>query len=337
MQSLTRIINAISNGINAICRVWNLVRDLFKAAPKAEPKAEAQAPVEVEETNETEPADVIEPDNETVDVQQPPVMRGVAMEFFAATMSNQNAYAFPTPRNDDEIRTLNRLLAKVNLTTKTWIDPKTFCADAHAFYKQCVLNANGYSVELAIVLDYVMAGQLKAACSYFRLHTGTTLMDALGQGGYRELVAWARKAENLTLEGNLVRINAYAQHPSLKEYIESDYTLQKLSDAVDAASLSSRVDTQPLVDSMFHLSKYCDATSVQPLILLSRIRKGGAGKAAAAFKTAGIRDGGLTTLHGPTIGRMSAEAVTGLLVVLGRFNPANQRQVAVIEKYTTNK
>jgi hypothetical protein len=332
MQSLTRIINAISNGINAVCRLWNIISSAFKAAPKADAKAEAEtvAPVATEETNETEAADVIE--TETVDVPVPPQPRGVAMEFFMATMSNQNPYAFPAPRSEHEVNTMNRLLAKINLTTTTWIDPTTFCADANAIWKQCVLNAKGYSVELAIVIDYVMAGQLKSGCSYFRLHTGLTLREVLGNGGYAELTTWARDARNLTLEGNLERIRAYANHPNMRGYVHDDMTLEEYFNGHNEACVASEFDSSQLVDSLHHLSKYFDKDIVKPLQLIKLIRKGAGGKFANMFRTAGIRDGGVAAMYGTRLSTMTVEDLVNTLEVLGKYKPNNTKAMACIRK-----
>lgn len=334
MQSLTRIINAISNGINAICRLWNIVSSAFKAEPKAEAKAEAKtvAPVEVEETNETEPADVIETEEDTVETAQPATLRGVAMEFFAATMSNQNPYAFPNPRSEEEVKTMNRLLAKVNLTTSTWIDPTTFCAGANAIYKQCVLNAKGYSVELAIVIDYVMAGQLKSGCSYFRLHTGLTLREVLGDGGYAELTTWARDARNLTLEGNLERIRAYANHPNMRGYVHDDMTLEEYFNGHNEACVASEFDSSQLVDSLHHLSKFFDKDVIKPLQLIKLIRKGAGGKFASMFRSAGIRDGGVAAMYGTRLSTMTVEDLVNTLEVLGKYKPSNNKAMACIRK-----
>ncbi len=295
-------------------------------APVSEPTVaepvtatEAEAVVEVSAEAVTEAPVVV--------VDETPIAeRGILNKYWAAIGANDvlpTQMFNATPDNDH----WNLLLGSIHLDTETVPHPETFVKSHYELLMEMVNYAQGYLIELSVVMDYALANGMAGTESYFRMHTDVDLNVAIGADLHEKLYDFFDKAENLSFEGNLDRLKVWTRNPLVSGQLTDKYSLNDLAEITASVSEGRGKQCRRIEDSIFWLSKYMKSEAVifplafsadSPSNRVNRLRK------------AGIRDQRIFDFYGDKLFRTTPANVLSHLAVMSKFIPLPGKQMSAI-------
>lgn len=311
----------------------------FSDDEKMEEDSPTVAPV-TEETHEdeyTDWADVEDPDETTATLDIVEVVDrkpgGLMVAF--QNSDDPDIYRWVQAASLEASELRRQLYQHHRIDPASVIDPKTFSPDVRAIHRELVTAANGYTLELAMFMDYVISGNFAPGDAFIEECTGMPLENLIGTDAYRKLRIWANKPTSLTLLGNMVIIQRWLQYsPDVKVTDVAKATLHTVADLLQTLPHPER----QTMAHVHYLTRYlpADETFVVEFVKNAHTRKT-ARASVNAMRKAGIRDGGVFDYYGESLKDFSEAELISVLESLGKYTPATPTAVSVIRRYANRK
>lgn len=313
--------------------IWAFSEDKNEeASPKAKP-----VPEETPEEGYTDWADVEDPDETTATLDIVDVVDrkpgGVMVAF--QKEDDIDIYRWTQAASMEESELRRQLFQHHRIDAASVIDPRTFSPDVRAIHRELVTAANGYTLELAMFMDYVISGNFAPGDAFIEECTGMSLEKLIGTDAFHKLRAWASKPTSLTLLGNMTIIQRWLQYcPEVKVTDVTKATLHTVADLLQTLPHPDRYT----MAHVHYLTRYlpADDTFVVEFVKNAHSRK----TTRATINTmrkAGIRDGGVFDYYGDGMRNFSENELTSVLEVLGKYTPATPQAKAAIQRFSARK
>lgn len=313
--------------------IWAFSEDKTEESAEAKPE-----PVETPEGEEyTDWAEVEDPDEtdatlnivEVVDRKPGGLMVAFQKE------GDIDIYRWTQASSLEESELRRQLFQHHRIDPASVIEPKTFSPDVRAIHRELVTAANGYTIELAMFMDYVISGNFAPGDAFIEECTGMSLENLIGTDAYQKLRVWASKPTSLTLLGNMVIIQRWLQYcPDVKVSDVTKVTLHGVADLLQSMSHTDRYT----MAHVHYLTRYLPA---EDTLVVDFVKSAHSRKTARAsintMRKAGVRDGGVFDYYGDGMKNFSENELISVLEVLGKFTPTTPQTKAAISRYAARK
>lgn len=308
---------------------------------KHEENAKAKSePVETPETEEyTDWAEVEDPDETSATLNIIEVVDrepgGVMVALQAGTNKTIDIHRWvklDTLATNEQWR---ELLKARGIEHSTVIDPRTYSPDIRAIHRELVTAANGYIVELSMLMDYIVSGNFQAGDVFIEEITGMSLEQLVGTEVFTSLRIWAAHPSSMSLLGNMTVIQRWAEHtPGQHIPNVNNMSLRQAADILQ----NMKTPPRQVLACVHYLTRYLPAheTHVVEFVTAATSRKV-ARASIAAMRQAGIRDGGVFDYYGDSLRNFSEAELLRVLQVLGKYTVADTRAKSCIHRYAASK
>lgn len=312
--------------------IWAFSEEKEEATTKAK-----SVPEEKSEEGYTDWADVEDPDETTATLNIVEVVDrkpgGLMVTFQNGVDIDIYRWVQAASLEASELR--RQLFQHHRIDPASVIDPKTFSPDVRAIHRELVTAANGYTLELAMFMDYVISGNFAPGDAFIEECTGMPLENLIGTDAYHKLREWANKPTSLTLLGNMVIIQRWLQYcPDVKVTDVTKATLHTVADLLQTMPHTDRYT----MAHVHYLTRYLPA---EDTLVLEFVKNAHSRKTARAtinaMRKAGVRDGGVFDYYGDGMRNFSENELVSVLEVLGKFTPATTQTKAAIQRYSARK
>lgn len=315
--------------------IWAFSEDKKEESAEAKPE-----PVETPESEEyTDWADVEDPDETDATLNIVEVVNrepsGVMVMLQTATDKPIDIHKWvklDTLATNEHWRDL---LAARGIDHAVVIDPRTFSPDVRAIHRELVTAANGYTVELSMLMDYIVSGNFPAGDVFIEETTGLDLEQLVGTEAFTRLRKWASRPSSMSLLGNMTVIQRWAEYTP-GQFIPNVKTMT-LRQAADILQ-NMRIPPRQVLACVHYLTRFLPAedTRVVEFVETALSRKV-ARASIAAMRQAGIRDGGVFDYYGQSLSNFSEAELIRVLQVLGKYTVTDNRAKSVIHRYAASK